>query len=360
MDKPWTIEIMRPDEFDGLVRLHRVCFGDRSELVPFIRHRYVEARYPRTDIVVARDSGGGIIGTQAVTLFDGFMSGLPASIVMLSMGMVHPDYRGKGLFRALVESAGSRGFELGGVAQFTMPNEQSYPAFRKFASWHPLADRRAYVLPLDAARLAGDIAGSRWLGPIARGGGWLADVFFRGSTTLRCAGVFEADLEEVADKVDALAAAAGKATIGLTCRRDSRFLRWRFADCTAWRYRIFYHRGMAGRIDAYIVTKIEPRFRSNVGFIVDILADADVDTQVKLLGHVAGELRDQGATMLMGIWQTPGHCRLVERAGHVSVGGLLRRKFHTCVSLSPARKDIPSEARDASGWYLTLADFDTI
>lgn len=334
------------------------CFGERANSEAFIRQRYGGGGGPQVDVVVA-DVGGRIVGSQALTLFPFMIDGRSETAGMFTDGMTHPDHRKRGIFRVLLEAAEARAWERGVGLLFTMPNDESLPAFEKSAAWKVLPDRELFVLPVDMGGFLRDRGLPKLLAaPMGGCASLLLSAAWKGGV---------ARVEEIgglapyAAELDGLARAAAQAYGGVMCLRDHAFLRWRFEGNPTWRYRYFISRDAAGTLDGYAVTTTERRMNTTISYVVDMLSVPDTAPLSGLLRLVAGTLRREGTRLLASITSSPLQAEALRRAGLRRLPDRIApRKFHTAYALNPSRPDLASACARKDAWLLSLADFDTI
>jgi len=342
--------LLQPSELGALAQLHEDCFARGTDVLDLLRQRYGSG--PRSEVIVARTDAGVLVGAQAMTWLEGRREGKPATLGMMTMGMVHPDFRRRGLFRGLVRSAAEIGREGGADVLFTMPNDRSAPAFARFEDWQDGGRRRAYLLPLDPGKLAGQRFGLGGLGaalgsPLRMAARWSR----RPSDGLREV----LDLARIGPALDALASRVAGESRQLLLLRDSAFANWRYVKCPTADYRFLISESDGGGIDGVVVTTTQPRFGSTLGFVVDILSDAPAPRRKLLLRFAARTLWEQGATAVVCVGRMDAHRTDVKKAGFIDVTAVYPRTFHTFYSVTQ-----PTSFDPASDWYLTLADFDSV
>ncbi len=342
--------LLQPPELPALAQLHEACFARGTDILELLRQRYGSG--PRSEVVVARTAEGALVGAQAMTWLPGRRGASSTTLGMMTMGMVHPDFRRRGLFRGLVKSAAQVGWDGGADLLFTMPNDRSAPALARFEDWQDGGRRRAYLLALDPGKLAGQRFGLGGLGaalgsPLRMAARWSR----RPSDGLREV----TDLARIGPALDALADRIAGQSGQLLLLRDSVFATWRYVGCPIADYRFLISESDGGGVDGVVVTTTQPRFGSTLGFVVDILSDAPARRRKALLRFAARTLWEQGATAVVCVGRMDAHRAALKGAGFIDVTAVYPRTFHTYYS---ANQSAPFEpARD---WYLTLADFDSV
>jgi len=351
--------LLEAHELPALAQLHEACFARGGDIQALLSQRYVDEAGPRSEVIVARTVGGGLVGAQAMTWLPAFQAGEPATLGMMTLGMVHPEFRRRGLFRGLVTEAERVGWEGGANVQFTMPNDRSAPAFARFETWQDGGHRCPYLLALDPGKLAGERFGLGGLGsalgrPLRMAARW---------SRRAAAGLREvSDLQRLAPEIDALAGRVAQQSGQLMLLRDSGFTTWRYVDCPTADYHFLVSEAEGGGIDGLVVTTTQPRFGSTLGFVVDILSDATAPRLKQLLRLAARSLWEQGATAAVCVGRLGPQRRALKAASFIDVTAVYPRTFHTYYSLPPSEL-AASEGKDfdpATDWYLSLADFDSV
>lgn len=348
---------MRPDEDVGMAHLSRLCFGERADKIEFIRSRYTHNTGAAAHVMIA-EASGEIVATQAVTLLPFYLGGQPCVGGMYTAGMTHPGHRKRGIFREVVDACREFAFESGCAFLFTMPNDESFPAFQKMPDWICLPDRRLRAFPLNVGRVLRDRGVPR---PFAAIAGRIADAFFQSRWIRVPSAVREvATFAEFAAELDRLADERGRRCGGVQCKREARFLRWRFDENPTFRYRRFVAIGATG-LEGYLVTTDEHRMGTRLTHVVDWLAADRPDVLEGLLAAAANAARESGSGLLTLIAADGVEIERFAAFGFRGVPTRLAgRAFHTAICPNPARPELRVRLADPSAWYLTLGDFDTI
>ena len=355
-DRPWRLRRLRADETDEARALSVACFGARANTEAFIRARYFHPQGPRVFVVVA-EQDGRLIGQQAATLLPFRAGDSDVTVCMFTDGMTHPGYQRRGVFAHLLKATAAQAFERGACALFTMPNDESIPAFRKSATWSLFPPRYLYARVIDAGGFCRDRRLPRALGAL------LVPVARRPQAARWASySVDQIDgIETVADHIDRLAGDCCRCIGGVLCRRDAAFLQWRFGENPTFSYRYFVARDAEGRIGALVITTTESRLHTTITLVVDVVWSGDDEALSAAVEYAADRGLQDGATVF-GTIVTPGHladrlrrcglCRLPPR--------FVGRRFHTAIALHPDRSVVPPIMARSESWYFGLADFDTI
>lgn len=319
--------LLEEADIGGMAALHRLCFGDKAFSERFLRSRFFDPRVRAW--VVGSYSGGQLVGTQALHALPCKIRGLRREGGVFTCGMTHPDFRGRGTFRRLVDDALELAF--GGMRLpfvFTMPNDASLPRFTRMPGWHVVADRET------------------WVGPTMSGPGRAR----RGSRD-RCS------CDE--DGLDRLAERVALDYGGVCFVREHGVREWRFRDNPEFGYKETEAR-RAGRVVGWAIGSIRERFGVRACLLVDWLAE-DVEGFVSAVADLREVARNEGAVCMMTV-ATQG----VQR-GWLRVAGFRKvpewlpvRRYHLTIAPSPASESAALVPLDPREWQLTLGDFDAV
>lgn len=354
----WQTRLLRADEVASMHELSKACFGARANSEAFIQHRYFGTDGPQVFVVVA-DVDGRLVGSQAVTLLRFAVAGQDQLVGMFTDGMTHPDHRKKGIFRHLLVEAERLSFERGTLFLFTMPNDESLPAFAKSEQWRILPERLLYIRPVSVRGLLADRGLPLFLATFLGAPVDALLSLFKSHGGARAEELRE--LSGVATELDCLADRVAREAGGVMCKRDYCFLHWRFEENPTFRYRYFVVRDDLGQLDGYVVTTDERRFGTMVSYVVDSMCTPGSPGFRPLLYFATHRLREAGTRLVGAITSSPSQIATLRRAGFHKVPACIApRRFHTACAPNPERLDIPAVVSDPRAWLLTLADFDTI
>lgn len=361
------LDLLRPDEFGDLAQLHSLCFGGHTSVESLLRQRYGPAAgdvgaggngRPRSEVIIARSESGAPVAAQAITWIPASFGMETVSVGMMTLGMVHPEWRRRGLFREVVEDAARVGWEGGAAVQFTMPNDRSQPAFERFDGWESAGPRSTFLLALDPGKLVGQRVGLGGLGsalgrPLRMASRWSR----KGGDGL----IELVDLARHASSIDDLATRVGHSAGKLMLHRGAAFAQWRYVDNPSGAYRFHASERPGGGFDGLVITTTQPRFGTTLGFVVDILSDAPEDRQRQLVRRASRALWEQGATAAIAVGRMEGSRRALRRAGFYDLTSVYPRTFHTYFSRQPTRSGpLGADFDPKQHWYLSLADFDSV
>lgn len=150
MTRTWTIRPSTPDDLPDLRDLFTTVFGAER---PLAHVQWKFARGPSgPGIGMVAVDAGRIVG-QYVLLSTALRLGRDVVAGAQSLDtMVHPDYRGQGMFVKLAEACYALAAERGIEMLYGFPNENSYPGFMSRLGWSHVADVPRWVRHIDLSR----------------------------------------------------------------------------------------------------------------------------------------------------------------------------------------------------------------
>ena len=252
--------------------------------------------------------------TQAMLSVDGVdvRSGLDVTT------MTHPDYRGRGLFRALARAAFERSAELGIATVWGFPNRNSHRGYVQDLSWLDI-----WEIPTFRWRLPESLA----------------------LPTPSCA---MAEVDSFDERFDALWEDV-KLSHYVMVRRDHRYLTWRYIANPMEQYRILISQDRSSLL-GYAVFK---RYNNELQ-VVDLLTKDDVEIGRELVLEVARIARQESLDAV-SLWlnvTNPLH-RLLERLGFENDSPIT---YFAGLILRPDVLD--ERVYDYRNWHLTMGDSD--
>lgn len=289
MADSWTMRHYREGDEESIARLYEKVFGIEMPLSKWA-WRYLENGIDIKLIRLAESAAGDIVGQYALCPVR-MRFGEREIIGSLSLDtMVHPEWRGRGIFVELARAVYQDAKEEGVPLTYGFPNANSHHGFITRLQWMDLCRTLpVLVKPLDIKRLAQTKFENQGT---ARLVDWLASAGYRlyslGSS--KAADYPSYDVRSVEcfdDATDTLwDRCGGIARISLV--RDSAFLNWRFVRNPTEEYHIlqaWQHKEVAG----YVVLKLADDFGLRVGYVADLLTLPDDDAIAHALMEAALE-----------------------------------------------------------------------
>jgi len=267
--KQWHARECREDDGQSVRGLHGLVFGSQVSAEAW-EWQYLRNPAGRAVVVVA-ESDQGVVGQYALIPLRMKAQGRPCLGSLSLDTMVHPDYRGQGVFIRLAERAYQLAAERGIDLVYGFPNQNSHHAFIARLGWRDLHDGvPLWVKPLNMDSIvrkrfvkSGLIAG---LGGTA--GKVAVNVLSRKPATTgpTCHVAQTASFD---DRFDSLWAEASR-DWSVAVVRDREYLTWRYVEKPGGDYTILVaERGE--ELLGYVVLKCVPRFGLEIGLLVDVL-----------------------------------------------------------------------------------------
>ncbi|NLP18025.1 MAG: GNAT family N-acetyltransferase [Firmicutes bacterium] len=298
----------RPGDEEGIRALLSLVFKEKRE-INWWRWYYQEGPAGPALIWLALNRGQ-VVGHRALVpyrIWDG--SGYKIAC-QATDAAVHPEHRGKGIFRRLTEEVLAEARERGWALVFSFPNEKSFPLNRRLG-WVPRQKLRKWVKPLFAASFPG---------------------YNKKAPNLKT-------LHRVGKEFDRLWELYGTAKTAGICK-DARYLQWRYLDSTRKSNYILLVWERRGQIMAYSVIGIGGRRGHLLEFMPGSMEP------LPLLQGVEKHLGQRGVHF-MTMWPLPEIPGPAWRRGYVP--NLLQAGI---LALRPLTEEIPSS------WRVTPGDTD--
>lgn len=278
--------------------------------------------------------------------------------------LVHPDYRGQGIFSRLEPFCYERAQRLGVQFSYGFPNPNSYPPMVHRLGWADIGRARLLVRPLNIGclithRLRRGVF-HQVLATVGRAGGRFV---FRPRPLRPDPAqmvITEADTEDGAFD-DFWRRVRGKYPVMVV--RDTGFLHWRYTQIPERKYLVLAAR-QGGLIVAYIVLRCVTIEGIACGMVVDFLVEPTER------GRLAGELLLHSAAVhfqhndvdLAGCLMLPGaeEISLLRRQGYVLCPSRLQPQPFPVILR--ANEGVPGwhMLHDIRCWFLTMGDFDAV
>lgn len=348
---PVTLRDYPFSDLGPLLDLVRTCYPDTAEPEEWWEWRHRGRVDAPTRFIVAMD-GDRVVGMRPVSLFPMRWRNQPLTAAMLTAVMVHPAYRGQGLFRDLVARGLEASWESGATLAFTMPNERSYPLFLR-DGWIDPGPRPFFVRPLHAGALL------RTRGRAVRWTSGLVDGALRVLRPLPRTDHDITALDRFGAPADTLDRQVMLDNPLLAVERSAALLNWRFVDTQYFRYErweLATDEGWAG----YVVLREDRRDGVHIGWLVD-LHGRDPRQRQRLIDAALVRAHAQGLHVAAAVMTDPAQGEDLRRCGFFRVPPRFSpRPFRLVWMPAPGMEDHLAPLRHISAWRLTLADFDGI
>jgi hypothetical protein len=267
---------------------------------------------------------------------------------------VHPKFRRRGIFSALVNACEQEAWRQEAAFVATMPNEKSRPGFLKLG-YADLGRRQLLMRPLSPASFGGRVFPV--LGHLAGSVGGLVQAAAKPLPRGPHASVREID--RTPGDIETLAPAHENRFPGLRIRRTAEWLGWRLTELAPRHYRQFETRRPDGRLAGFAAITLDERDAMKVCYLLDLLVE-DETTIPTLLATICNAARAEKAEALATVVSGGPLAKCLRRAGMWAVPEWLPlKKFYSVARFNP-RMDLPARWRRLAGWYQTLADWDNL
>ena len=364
MKKTWKLRLFQDQDMDELVNLCQLQVGKAAAVTAeYITWQREHNPAGQAQLGIAKErSTDKILG---LVWFMPFNIQIERQSILGSQSLyalVHPDFRGQGIFTGLVPFCLDNLSQAGIHFSYGLPNPKSFTPFVKRLGWTHIGEARLWVRPLNIHRIFTRRYGQgliyKCLGTIGQPAGKLLPhpkPIETNQITIEKMHPNDQLLEDFWQRI------CGKYPIML--RRDSTFLNWRYGLISGRNYTLLaaIHQG---EIEAYIVLRDVIIQGLSCGNIVDFLV---MSTKI---GQLAGEVLVYEAIRIFeGQDLDLVGCMMLPSAEEVKI--LRRQGLILCPTwLQPqpipiilkADKDYPywNQLSDINNWFLTMGDHDAV
>lgn len=360
----WVSVRYSPQDAEETVALVRKTWGEIEPADPTY-HEWQSARSPAGPAIttLAREEGTGRLIGQAVTVpIRVSLLGEPHVANLCLNVATAPEWRGRGVFSALLNDVSALSEEEGLAFTFAFPNQASHPSFIKRAAYTDIGSVPLLLRPLNPQRLAYKRTGNRLLAKIAS----LAGLAWRPPPVGPQEDAPHLEIAPIASFDDSFTAfwerLRGRFPVMVV--RDAAYLNWRFLEVPLRRYVSFAARS-DGEVRGFIVLRVAPVSRFDAGLIVDLAVEPGQ------LGLAAGRrLIDQAYSYfadcdldILGSLALPHteEFRLMRAKGFwVCPKPLEPQPFRLVVRCYGEGSGPGRAALDFRNWFITMGDYDAV
>jgi GNAT superfamily N-acetyltransferase len=278
--------------------------------------------------------------------------------------LVHPDYRGQGVFSSLVTFCDEEGQRRGFSFSFGFPNPNSYPGFVGRLGWSDLGQARLFLRPLNTRRLLKRRLGSGLLKNALAMAASFGERFLFQPRPLP-PGAAQVIVEEIDTKDSALngfwARVCKKYPVMVV--RDALFLDWRYRQIPDRHYKLW-----AARQDKQIIAIAALRHVLIEGIACGMVVDFLIEPGE--CGRLGGEVLLQRAAEhfhqqdldLAGCLMLPhaDEIKALRRQGYLLCPRRLQPQPFRVVVRGFEGGQHSACLLDLRNWFLTMGDFDAI
>ena len=295
-----------------------------------------------------------IVGVQPMELFPYRDGAVAVTGAMLTGVAVHPDFRRRGVFSALVTACEAEAWRREAAFVTTMPNERSRPGFLKFG-YTDLGRRALLVRPVDGMALGG-----KWmpgLGHLAGAVGSAIQTLVK--TIPRTNETSVRKTTTVPAAISTLIARHVRLFPGLLLQRSADWLRWRFLQAPTRQYQLLEAHDHAGQLIGFAAATLDDREKARRYYLMDLFV-AEEKYVADLLHALVGLAQNQKAEAVATVVSSPRFAVVLQRAGFWMVPDWLPlKRFYSVARFNPQHSLSPAW-RTLAGWYQTLADWDNL
>lgn len=352
MNRQFRCRYFRPADRQELQNLFRAVYGDEAERKTS-SWRYLE-NPPEEALITIAEADGRIIGAQPSHVVHIECRGSAVRGLLLLDVMTHPDYRGRGVFAAVVETlredACARGFRI----LLTTPNEAAARGFGRLKQWRCLGELSPLMLPINpAAILSRHPSMQRTLRPLSR----LPFMTGRHLLSQQVLAQIERDATRFESSNDSLwQRFRGMSPCMLV--RDDRFIRWRYSQKSR-RYRLYSVIDEA-KSAALAVTAPGRLLGRDLLMLVDLMVPPDRTAMLASL--IATAYRDAESLGVAAImtYLAPGSPLMgpLRANGFWRIPSFLRPRPYTVWGAGDSMNDLGRALLDLGAWHMMLADSD--
>ncbi len=359
MKRPWFPREYSAGDRDSLCELHKLVFGAQ---VSVERWTWQHQGNPAGQaVIVLAESNQGIVGQYAlIPLRMKIENGMCLGGLSVDT-MVHPDYRGQGMFVILGKQAYDRAGRRGIRFVYGFPNENiHYARFTKLG-WTDLhRGIPLWIKPLNLGSIFRKrFIDNKLLANLGDKAGHMAiSVLYRSPRSIPACSIQETPCFD--GRFDFLWEEASKG-YNVMVARDKVYLSWRYTEKPGESYTTFIAE-REEKLIGYIVVKCAPWFDLQIGFLVDIMtAPGELQVARDLISAAVDYFKTRQAD-LVGCLMLPGapYCRQLKEMGFFKAPGrLLPQSMHLGFrSLVPQNAEV--SLVDPGNWFITWGDHDAI
>jgi predicted N-acetyltransferase YhbS len=309
-------------------------------------------------VFMVAEADGRIVGLQPMRIqtftdgTDSFKGGVLTHVA------VHPDYRGRGIFLALVEKCEIEAWRMGAAFVMTMPNDRSCPGFVKMGYKDP-GRRRLMVYPLDPGGVARRFLPRASLGKACSTLGTKLLGMWRKAPQASARQV--QIIEEIPDDIEEVLSADVQLIPGVRLLRELPWWRWRYSRAPFRHYTLLGERRNGTKMSALAVMTSALRMGIKVGYLLDSVA-ADLAAFQEVIAGCIIRSKVAGDSALCAVISSALMATLLEEIGFIAVPYWVPIKnFYTVYRTNPNWALPRSRDMDhISNWHLTLGDWDNL
>ena len=336
------IEFREFKKEENLVRIQKLfeaCYGDvplfKGGKYPSLKElewRYLKCPI-KSKIFVAEDIEKRIIvGIRPILLKKikvNDSEGLGAQFMDV---MVHPAYRGRGIFTKLMKMAYDYLKKENILVAYTFPNRNSYPAYKKVTDWQELSFFKVFVNIQNIF--------------------WSPKLEVDQDVNIETIENFDERVNLLLEKFLNL--------YDICIYRTSEYLNWRFIRRPDVEYKIIsVNRGE--KLVGYAVLRTRKLFTSKVGLIIELVCDPEYYNVFEMLiKHSLKEFKNLGVKWVLFFNFSNKNFEVLLRKNHFFQFSLFQNIRKIPLVIKPISKDLKIGSINLGNWYISLGDNDAV
>lgn len=349
----FVIRLFRPNDAPGVRAVLEATYGAKA--TPAATYNWWSLGFTgATSGFTVAEANEKIVGVQPMEIFPYTDGAKQLKGGVLTGVAVHPDFRRRGIFSALVRGCEAEAWRQGAAFVTSMPNERSQPGFVKMG-YTDLGRRQLLVRPLRPCAMGGKALPV--LGHLAGAAAGLGQSMAKRIPSAKGYSVREinstdTELELLAQKHDELFP-------GLRMERNSGWWRWRFLESPLRQYRILEVRTPNAKPVGLAAYALDAREKFKVCYLMDLLV-AEEAAVPALVSCVCEKALADGADATAAVVSSQKLANLLSASGFWAMPDWLPiKKFYSVALFNPIQST-PQNWRTLTGWYQTLADWDNL
>ncbi len=354
-ETPLVIRPYQPTDADAVQAVLAATYAERA--TPRDRYHWWSLGCPvaTTGFMVAV-AGEKLVGVQPMAIFPYRTTDTRVTGAMLTGVAVHPQWRRRGIFSALLNACEHEAWRQGAAFITTMPNDQSRPGFLKMG-YTDLGLRTLLLRPLKPAALGARLVPV--LGWAAGAGAGLLQTRLKPTPPPAPAAFHFRDISTLTPLHIQAATQHHALFPGLGIDRSAPWLHWRYRAAPHCPYRLTEATTPHGDLLGWCATRVDTRSRCPITYLLD-LAVFSPPAIAPLLHHiiataaadshaVAAVVSSAALAQLLaanGFWRVPSWAPL--------------KRFYSVAKFNPHLPLAAPDWHGIHGWYQTLADWDNL
>ncbi len=349
----FVIRLFRPSDAPGVRAVLEATYGAKA--TPAATYNWWSLGFAgATSGFTVAEANGRIVGVQPMEIFTYSDGAKPVKGGVLTGVAVHPDFRRRGIFSALVHGCEAEGWRQGAAFVTSMPNERSRPGFLKIG-YADLGQRQLLVRPLQPFAMGGKAFPI--LGHLAGTGAALVQ-----SVLKRIPSAKELSVRETSDigaEVELLRQKHTAIFPGLRMFRTTDWWRWRFLESPLRKYRLLAAQTANGDRAGLAAFTLEARGKFKVCYLMDLLV-VNENVVPALVNRTCALAAAEGVDAVVAVVSSKRLAQVLSASGFWAVPAWLPvKRFYSVARFNP-NQSAPVGWQTLAGWYQTLSDWDNL